>query len=208
MASADGAAIAHETCLLSFCAAWTVAGLVCLATVPAVADRAFREQFRAKYIKPASKDPKDIALRAAFDDAGCNLCHVGEDRANRNAYGAALAKLLSRETDAGNKEKIQAALDKVAAMKSKPEDPNSPTFGEIIASGKLPADDSAVRVASSPTAGQVLFNRDIRPILAENCFRLPRAGQRRAQGRSAAGPARGGASRPGRSCRASRTRAS
>ena len=156
---------------LPFFVACTVAGLLCLATVPAAADRAFREQFRAKYIKPNSEDPKDIALREAFDHASCNLCHVGENRANAQRLRRALAKFLSRKTDTKNKDKIQAVLDKVAAMKSKPEDPNSLTFGEIIASGRLPADDLAVRVGYSSAAGQVLFNRDIRPILVENCFR-------------------------------------
>ena len=95
-----------------FCLALTAAGIVALAADRAAAVPAFREQFRAKYIKPDSKDPKDIALRDAFDRSGCNLCHVGEDRANRNAYGRALAKFVSRKTDTRNKEKIQAALDK------------------------------------------------------------------------------------------------
>ena len=154
-----------------FCLALTAAGMVGLAAAPAAAVPAFREQFRAKYLKPDSTNPKDTALRDAFDGAGCNLCHMGEDRTKRNAYGRALATLLSRKTDAHNKEKIQAALEKVAAMKSRPEDPRSPSFGEIIASGKLPTDQATVRSESSPPASSPAFNRDIRPILAENCFR-------------------------------------
>ena len=77
----------------SLCVALAAAAIVGLAVVPAAAVPAFRQQFAAKYVKPDSKDPKDIALRDAFDEAGCNLCHVGEDRANRNAYGRALGKL-------------------------------------------------------------------------------------------------------------------
>jgi hypothetical protein len=162
-----------------FCLALTAAGIVALAADRAAAVPAFREQFRAKYIKPDSKDPKDIALRDAFDRSGCNLCHVGEDRANRNAYGRALAKFVSRKTDTRNKEKIQAALDKIAAMKTKPDDPHSPSFGDIIASGKLPTDEAtvqptvqaAVRAEPSHPAAAVAFNRDIRPILIETCFR-------------------------------------
>ena len=115
--------------------------------------------------------PQNVALREAFDKAGCHLCHVGEDRANRNSYGQALGKFLSRKTDTKNKEKIQAALEKVAAMKSRPEDPNSLTFGAIIASGKLPAEDVAVRAELPKAAAPVAFNRDIRPILIETCFR-------------------------------------
>ncbi len=155
----------------SFCTALAVAGIVGLAAAPAAAVPAFCEQFEAKYVKPDSKDPKDIALRDAFDRSGCNLCHVGKDRANRNAYGRALAKLLSRKTDTHNEQKIQAALEKVAAMKSRPEDPRSPSFGEIIASGKLPTDEALVRAEPSPPARPVAFNREIRPILVENCFR-------------------------------------
>ena len=100
--------------------AWMCAILTGLAAAPASADKAFRDQFKAKYIKPDSTDPKDVALREAFQDAGCNVCHVGDNRENRNAYGKALAQFLSRKTDKKNRAKIQAALDKVAAMKSKP----------------------------------------------------------------------------------------
>ena len=37
-----------------------------------------------------------------------------------------------------DKEKILEALDKVAKEKSNPDDASSPTFGELIKSGKLP----------------------------------------------------------------------
>ena len=119
--------------------AWMCAIFAALATSPAGADKAFRDQFKVKYIKPDSADPKDVALREAFQDAGCNVCHVGDERENRNAYGQALGKFLSRKTDKKNRPKIQAALDKVAAMKSNPSDPASPTFGDLIRQGKLPA---------------------------------------------------------------------
>ncbi len=116
------------------------AGLVAASALPAHADKAFRDGFRARYVKAGSNAPKDVAFREACLDAGCNLCHVGDDRTNRNAYGQALARFLKRETDTKNKPKIQAALEKVAAMKSNPNDPRSPTFGEVIRQGKLPAE--------------------------------------------------------------------
>jgi CxxC motif-containing protein (DUF1111 family) len=113
--------------------------LMAAAVTPASADKAFRDQFKAKYVKPDSTEPKDAALREAFQEAGCNLCHVGDERKNRNAYGQALAKFLSRKTDVKNKAKIRDALEKVAAMRGRPDDPQSPTFGDLIGQGKLPA---------------------------------------------------------------------
>ena len=89
---------------------WTCAIFVVLAASPANADKAFRDQFKAKYIKPDSTDPKDVALREAFQEAGCNVCHVGDDRENRNAYGQALAKFLSRKTDKKNRSEDPGGL--------------------------------------------------------------------------------------------------
>ena len=117
-------------------------GFMAFVVAPARADRAFRDQFKVKYIRADSTDPKDVSLREAFQKAGCAVCHEGDSKKQRNAYGRALAKFLSRKTDIKNAEKIQAALVKVAAMKSDPDDPRSPTFGEIIGRGKLPAGDA------------------------------------------------------------------
>ena len=61
-----------------------------------------------------------------------------DDKKIRNDYGKQLAKLVTK-ADKKNKAKIQAALDAVAKLKSAPSDPTSPTFGEKIANGKLPA---------------------------------------------------------------------
>jgi hypothetical protein len=110
--------------------------LACLA--PAKADKAFRDEFIAKYVKTDSSDSKEKAFADACDKAKCNICHEGPSKKNRNIYGQALAKFLKRDTDKDNKEKIQAALDKVAAMKANPKDAKSPTFGDLIKAGKLP----------------------------------------------------------------------
>lgn len=112
--------------------------LIALSATPALAVKEFKDAFKAKYIKPDSTDAKDKALAAAFDQAGCMTCHVGENRKNRNDYGKQLAKLITKK-DKKNKEKILKAMDTVAKLKSKPKDAKSPTFGEKIASGKLPA---------------------------------------------------------------------
>ncbi len=107
----------------------------------ASADKAFRDQFVAVYVKPDSDDPKDKAFATIVEKAKCSICHVGKVKKNRNRYGKALAELLSRKTDTENKEKIQAALKKVAARHSDPNDEKSPTFGELIRAGKLPGEE-------------------------------------------------------------------
>jgi len=116
-----------------------VIGVVwCASTALAVTQ--FRTQFIARYVKKDSNDPKDRAFAELVDRAGCNICHLGDDKTKRNAYGQALDKLLDRKTDARNKEKIQKALEIVEKEKVDPKDPKSPTFGDRIKAGKLPVD--------------------------------------------------------------------
>ena len=118
---------------------FAVLGLIGFTASPAMAVKEFKDAFKAKYVKPDSTDANDVALAGAFDQASCTVCHApGDDKKIRNDYGKQLAKLLSKE-DKKNRAKILAAMDVVAKLKSKPADPASPTFGEKIASGKLPA---------------------------------------------------------------------
>jgi hypothetical protein len=115
-----------------------VLALIALTASPAAAVKEFKDAFQAKYVKADSTAASDTALAASFDQAGCATCHMGENKKLRNAYGKQLARLLSKR-DKKNKEKIFKAMDTVAQMKSKPADAKSPTFGEKISSGKLPA---------------------------------------------------------------------
>ncbi|MEI8374974.1 MAG: hypothetical protein WCJ35_19290 [Planctomycetota bacterium] len=118
---------------------FAVLGMIGFTATPAVAVKEFKDAFRAKYVNPDSNAANDVALANAFSKASCGVCHAGgEDKKIRNDYGKQLAKLLSKE-DKKNVAKIQAALDAVAKLKSNPSDPASPTFGENIARGKLPA---------------------------------------------------------------------
>ena len=121
---------------------FSISGCVILSllitTSPAFAMRPFRVQFEKRYVKKDSSEAKDAAFKEAVQTAGCAICHEGEERKNRNAYGVALDKLLS-ENDKDHAEKIQAALEQVEGVRSNPQDPNSPTFGELIKQGKLPA---------------------------------------------------------------------
>jgi hypothetical protein len=106
----------------------------------------FKKEFDEKYVKKDSTDPAEKSLAEAVDKAKCLVCHGKNDQGKqdtklRNAYGKALDELLDKKADAKDKEKIVKALDTVAAMKSNPSDPGSPTFGDLLKQGKLPATD-------------------------------------------------------------------
>jgi hypothetical protein len=99
----------------------------------ASAVKPFLDQFKAKYTKPeGTEEEKQFA--ALVEKTGCNVCHEGKNRKNRNPYGVALSKLL-KKTDQKNKEKVQQSLDKVAEEKSA----DGATYGELISEHKLPA---------------------------------------------------------------------
>lgn len=98
----------------------------------AFAIKQFFDEFKEVYVKEGSP------LAAAVGEAKCNVCHVGKSKKNRNAYGEALSKLLDKKEDKKNVEKIRQALETVAAESSDPADAAAPTFGDLIAAGKLP----------------------------------------------------------------------
>lgn len=118
---------------------------------PAFAIPPFSKEFQATYVQPDSNDPnvKKFSQLASSSETGlCLICHVkGEQKTVRNRYGAALAKLLHKENFAKKrldaepekaKKEIHDALEKVAGQKSDPTKEDSPTFGQLIAQGKLP----------------------------------------------------------------------
>lgn len=120
--------------------------VVSLSANAALAIPAFKKEFDARYVDSEPQTPEKEALGAAVKKAKCNVCHGKDENGKdskkvRNAYGEALSELLDKKEDAKNKEKINEALDKVAEMKSDPDDDNSPTFGDLIKEGKLPAGD-------------------------------------------------------------------
>lgn len=92
----------------------------------------FKKEFDAMYVKPDGT-AAEKALAAAAAEAKCNICHVGKDKKDRNAYGKELAKHLKKD-DGKNVEKIKKALTDVESAKS----PGGKTFGELIKEGKLP----------------------------------------------------------------------
>ncbi len=120
-------------------AAAITAAVVGLGVPSAHAIKPFKDAFEAKYVKSDSQDPAAVAFAAACKQAKCTICHApGKNKKIRNPYGQQLAKLLHKETDKDNKEKINRALEQVAAIKVNPNDAHSPTFGALIQQGKLP----------------------------------------------------------------------
>ncbi len=104
-----------------------------ISTPSAEAHPEYQRAFQDEYTKSPEVD-KDY--RKLVRTAKCYLCHQGkEDRANYNRYGKALTAHLV-EADKKDKEKIAAALTKVAQEPSGGE--GSPTFGELITKNELP----------------------------------------------------------------------
>jgi len=116
-----------------------MAGILVFAVVasPVQAIKPFYAQLEAKYVKPDSKESSEIALMIVIQQAGCTICHPGDDKHKLSRYGGQLAMRISK-FDKGDKEKIQKALDEVGALRSDPYDPKSPTFSELFRQGKLP----------------------------------------------------------------------
>ena len=104
----------------------------------AYAIKPFKEEFEKMYVKATPATDEEKKLAEAVDAAKCNVCHVGENKKMRNTYGQALSKLITKK-DGKETEKIKKALEDVAKQHSDPNDDKSPTFGELISKGSLPA---------------------------------------------------------------------
>lgn len=93
-------------------------------------------QFQKEFLKKYA-DGTDEAYTETAKEAKCFVCHQGKKKKNRNAYGEALHEYLGKK-DKKDTEKIQTALETVAAESTNPEDPDAPTYGDLITEGKLP----------------------------------------------------------------------
>ncbi len=116
-----------------------VAAVLGIAAVapPAYAIKRFYVELEAKYVTPNSNEQKDIALIIAFEQAGCTICHPGDDKHKLTRYGGQLAWRINK-FDKGNKKKIRDAFDEVGSLRSDPHDTESPTYYELFRQGKLP----------------------------------------------------------------------
>lgn len=99
---------------------------------PALAIKQFETEFKHLYVQEGTP------LAAEVERVKCNVCHVGKDKKERNAYGKALDERLDKKADKDDKEKIRKMLEEVAALASDPDKSDSPTFGDLIKAGKLP----------------------------------------------------------------------
>lgn len=139
-----------------------MAAVAALSANPAAAIPRFSQAFQEKYVKVGSSNANEAKFAGLAQAAKCNVCHIqGQAKKARNAYGAQLDLLLDKANFKPArlkanpdqvKQELDAALDKVAAMHSDPKNPNSPTFGELIAAGSLPSNGVAVQLAQAAPA--------------------------------------------------------
>lgn len=118
-------------------------GLVAsLVTAPAAAFPQFAKEFKKIYAGEEST-PVEAKIAASLAKVKCNVCHdpkKGPDgkasKKNRNAYGNALSKLITKE-DKKDVEKIHKALKTVESQKPEGGDQS---YGERLKAGLLPVD--------------------------------------------------------------------
>jgi hypothetical protein len=72
---------------------------------------------------------------AAAKEAKCNVCHMGNDKKTRNAYGVAVGTALGEKNVPKGDPKIKAGIEKANGEKSAVA---GKTFGDLIKEGKLP----------------------------------------------------------------------
>ena len=109
----------------------------------------FKKGFEARYVKKEPSTDAEKSIASAFKTTKCYVCHVkGQKKKVRNVYGDALSKLLDKDNFKASRREaepdkamaeVQAALEKVEAMKVDPKMDASPTFGDLLKAGELPA---------------------------------------------------------------------
>lgn len=100
----------------------------------------FQKAFIERYVPSENRTPEQEALAGAVETAKCNICHMGNDKKMRNAYGMELDALLDKKTDAQDVDKIMMALEMVEAIHTDAEDESSPTYGDRLGMGLLPVE--------------------------------------------------------------------
>jgi hypothetical protein len=98
----------------------------------------FNVAWKAKYVEGNGNGK----FAEAAETAKCNVCHMGASKKDRNEYGKAVSKYLTKakysqikDDEAAAKKYILDALQKAEAEKSAA----GKSYGELIKAGKLPA---------------------------------------------------------------------
>ena len=95
---------------------------------------AFNKQFAETYGK------SDIAAAAKAEK--CNLCHAGKSKKDRNEYGAALSKFVTKDDYKelkADKAKLKEKIEKAFVEAGKVKASDGKTFAARIEAGELPA---------------------------------------------------------------------
>ena len=97
----------------------------------------FNKEWTAKYVDGNG----NAAFVAAVGTAKCNVCHVGKSKKDKNEYGKAVGKYLTKKgyeevkaDAAAAKKYVNEGLDKAEAEKSA----GGKTYGEMLKAGELP----------------------------------------------------------------------
>jgi cytochrome c553 len=96
-----------------------------------------RPQYRAQF----QKHYKESKIAEAAKEAKCNVCHYGKKKKDRNDYGVALSKHLSKEIFTKlkrDKEALNKKVDEALEAVEKVEKSAGTTFGSLIEEGELP----------------------------------------------------------------------
>lgn len=119
-----------------------VSFVLCLGAVVWTASSAtalppFNKEWTGKYVE-GNGNAKFVE---AVGTAKCNVCHMGTSKKDRNEYGMAVSKFLTKaryneikDDEAAAKKYILEGLDKAAVEKNHA----GKSFGEVIKAGELP----------------------------------------------------------------------
>jgi hypothetical protein len=99
----------------------------------------FNKEWTAKYVEGNS----NAKFVEAVGTAKCNVCHMGASKKDKNAYGKAVSKYLTKakyneikEDEAAGRKYILDGLQKTEGEKAA----NGKTFGEMLKAGQLPGE--------------------------------------------------------------------
>jgi len=99
----------------------------------------FNKEWTAKYVE-GNGNAKFVE---AVGTAKCNVCHMGASKKDKNAYGKAVGKYLTKakyneikEDEAAGRKYILDGLQKAEGEKSA----GGKTYGELLKAGQLPGE--------------------------------------------------------------------